>query len=94
LGTLGGLLPDSDLVIYNTLQQPLALNPDIHHHTWPTHTIPFYLIPGGLMALWTHKWARIKFQYQQVGQTGWHYGEMVISTDHDGPGLRHTCGIG
>jgi hypothetical protein len=40
------------------------------------------------------QWARIKFQYQQIGQTMWHYGEMVISTDHDGMGLRYTCGIG
>ena len=40
------------------------------------------------------QWARIEFQYHEIGQTEWKHGKMVISTDHEVPGLRHTCGIG
>ena len=60
LGMVGGLSPDFDLVIYSALQQPLALKPDPHHHTWPTHTVPFYLISGGLLAVWARKTQHIQ----------------------------------
>lgn len=40
------------------------------------------------------QWARIEFQYHEIGQTEWKHGKMVISTDHEVPGLRYTCGIG
>jgi hypothetical protein len=40
------------------------------------------------------QWARIEFQYHEIGQTTWKQGKIVISTDHERPGLRYTCGIG
>ena len=40
------------------------------------------------------QWARIEFQYHEIGQTVWKQGKMVISTDHEVPGLRYTCGVG
>ncbi len=40
------------------------------------------------------QWARIEFEYQEIGQTEWKHGEMIISTDHEVPGLRYTCGRG
>ncbi|MCP4429323.1 MAG: metal-dependent hydrolase [Chloroflexi bacterium] len=50
LGVLGGLLPDLDLVIYHSLRNRFNLSSNIEHHTWPTHTFPFYLIQGSLIA--------------------------------------------
>jgi hypothetical protein len=40
------------------------------------------------------QWARIEFQYHEIGQSVWKQGKMVISTDHERPGLRYTCGVG
>ncbi len=48
LGILGGLLPDLDLIIYHFLRRSFGYKSDIHHHAWPTHTFPFYLILGSL----------------------------------------------
>jgi membrane-bound metal-dependent hydrolase YbcI (DUF457 family) len=60
--TLGGLLPDIGLVIYQTLRRPLNLKPNSHHHTWITHTFPFYFLSGGLLAILANRVKRIRAQ--------------------------------
>jgi hypothetical protein len=40
------------------------------------------------------QWASIAFEYRASGQAEWKHGEMIISTDHEAPGLRYTCGRG
>ena len=59
---LGGLLPDIDLVIYQALRKPLNLKRNSHHHTWITHTFPFYLLSGGLLASLAKRAERIHMQ--------------------------------
>ncbi len=40
------------------------------------------------------QWASIEFEYHKSDQAEWKHGEMIISTDHEVPGLRYTCGRG
>ncbi|MCI0397769.1 MAG: metal-dependent hydrolase [Chloroflexi bacterium] len=54
-GLAGGLLPDLDLPGRYALSKVLPLPADIRHHTWVTHTFPFYLVPGGLLTLWARR---------------------------------------
>jgi hypothetical protein len=58
LGTIGGLVPDLDLVVHHFARQLLSLEPDNRHHTWITHMFPFYLIPGGLITAWLKRTKR------------------------------------
>lgn len=45
-GTIAGALPDSDYLFYVIKKRRIAYDEDFQHHTWLTHTFPFYLIPG------------------------------------------------
>jgi hypothetical protein len=56
LGVAGGLLPDLDLPAHALLEKIAAVPSSIQHHTWFTHTYPFFLIPGSLLTAWArHK---------------------------------------
>ena len=87
LGTLGGLLPDFDLVIYNALRQPLALKSDSHHHTWPTHTIPFYLISGGLLAIWARRTQHIQLAKDATALTASACAHLIQDMFGSGDGI-------
>jgi hypothetical protein len=58
LGVAGGLLPDLDLPAHLLLEKVAAVKPDIQHHTWFSHTYPFFLIPGGLLIWWARRSGR------------------------------------
>lgn len=58
LGMIGGLLPDLDLPAHTLLEKIAAVPPNIQHHTWFTHTYPFFLIPGGLLTWWARHTGR------------------------------------
>lgn len=51
LGTIVGTLPDWDYIWYVIQKGRLAFDSDFRHHTWVTHTFPFYLIPAALLFL-------------------------------------------
>ncbi|MBI5564837.1 MAG: metal-dependent hydrolase [Chloroflexi bacterium] len=87
LGMLGGLLPDFDLVIYSALRQPLALEPDPHHHTWPTHTAPFYLISDGLLAVWARKTQHIQLSKDVAALTASACAHLVQDMFGSGDGI-------
>jgi hypothetical protein len=55
LGVVGGILPDLDLPAHAVLEKVAAVEPDIQHHTWFSHTYPFFLIPGGLLTGWAKR---------------------------------------
>lgn len=59
LGVFGGLLPDVDLPVHYVLEKVAAVPRDIQHHTWFSHTYPFFLIPGGLLVAWA-RWRGYK----------------------------------
>lgn len=46
LGAVAGGLPDLDIVFYWLKKRSLDVGNDFRHHTWVTHTFPFYLIPA------------------------------------------------
>ena len=50
VGLFGGLLPDLDLVLYHSLRKRFNLPAQIEHHTWFTHTFPFYVVLGSFLA--------------------------------------------
>ena len=52
LGACGGLLPDLDGLYYYISRGTFRQGPDFQHHTWITHTFPFYVIPGLLLYIW------------------------------------------
>jgi hypothetical protein len=54
-GVVGGLLPDLDLPAHVLLEKVATVPPDIQHHTWFSHTYPFFLIPGGLLTWWARR---------------------------------------
>lgn len=58
LGVAGGLLPDLDLPAHLLLEKAAAVPPDIQHHTWFSHTYPFFLLPGGLLMWWAKRSGR------------------------------------
>ncbi len=60
LGITGGLLPDLDLGVYQILRTFLRLRLDSQHHTWLTHTFPFYLVPGSLLIVWANHTKRTR----------------------------------
>jgi|APTNR8051073442_1049403.scaffolds.fasta_scaffold36173_2 membrane-bound metal-dependent hydrolase YbcI (DUF457 family) len=49
LGLIGGVLPDLDYLIYVFKKGRIAYEGDFRHHTWVTHTIPFYSIAALLL---------------------------------------------
>jgi hypothetical protein len=48
LGAIGGSLPDWDTLIYFARNRSFNFGNDLRHHTWITHTLPFYLIPAAI----------------------------------------------
>jgi membrane-bound metal-dependent hydrolase YbcI (DUF457 family) len=58
LGIVGGILPDLDIWAYHALRKPMSLGSDFQHHTWLTHTLPCYLVPGSLIAIWASRTKR------------------------------------
>jgi hypothetical protein len=51
LGALAGSLPDWDILIYFLKKRAIKYDTDFHHHTWITHTFPFYLVPALILYL-------------------------------------------
>jgi len=49
LGLIGGVLPDLDYLIYVLKKGRITYESDFRHHTWVTHTIPFYSIAALLL---------------------------------------------
>lgn len=46
VGAFSGALPDLDALYYLIKKPRSANDEDFRHHTWPTHTFPFYVVPG------------------------------------------------
>lgn len=49
LGTLAGVLPDADYLWYVIKKGRIVYKNDFRHHTWVSHTFPFYWIPASLL---------------------------------------------
>lgn len=51
LGSFFGILPDLDFIPYVIKKRKVVYENDFRHHTWITHTFPFYLLPALLVFL-------------------------------------------
>jgi len=51
-GILCGYLPDLDALIYFWKKRSFQIETDFRHHTWPTHTLPVYIILASVIDLW------------------------------------------
>jgi hypothetical protein len=49
LGTLAGVLPDLDYLWYAYKKGRFEYKNDFRHHTWISHTFPFYWIPAAVL---------------------------------------------
>ena len=88
LGTLGGLLPDLDLVVYNLARKPLGLTSDVRHHTWLTHTLPFYLLPAGLLTAWANRTHRAEIAISITTFTAGACAHLIQDMCGSGDGLQ------
>ena len=46
LGAIGASVPDWDILIYILKKRAFVYDTDFRHHTWITHTFPFYITNG------------------------------------------------
>jgi len=51
LGAIAGTLPDLDYLWYMVTKRGIKYESDFRHHTWITHTFPFYWAIGGFLYL-------------------------------------------
>jgi len=51
LGTIAGTIPDWDYILYAVRSGALKYEGDFRHHTWITHTFPFYWVIAILVFL-------------------------------------------
>ncbi len=49
IGTVAGILPDGDFLWHLFQQRKFDHSSKFRHHTWITHTFPFYWIPASLL---------------------------------------------
>jgi hypothetical protein len=49
LGSFAGILPDFDYLYYAIRKKGICYDTDFRHHTWITHTFPFYWFPSAVL---------------------------------------------
>jgi membrane-bound metal-dependent hydrolase YbcI (DUF457 family) len=51
LGTFAGIMPDLDFIFHIIKKRTISFGDDFRHHTWITHTFPFYWLISGIIFL-------------------------------------------